>query len=202
MNTDQLGVLTRAFTDIKTRPGRNGQSLSYIEGHAVIERLNEAFSGQWSFYILDHRITDDQVIVLAELRVNDLVKQAFGGSDVTRAKESGKPISISDDLKSAATDALKKAATLLGVGLHLYSGNGVPTEDPATDPLPHGLGLNGNGTRLSRKQLSFIHSLARDRGIDRTQLDDMAKSLFSTRSAHLSVHDASAFIQHLQQPNN
>ena len=201
MNTDQLGVLTRAFTDIKTRPGRNGQSLSYIEGHAVIERLNEAFSGQWSFYILDHRITDDQVTVLAELRVNDLVKQAFGGSDVTKSKESAKPISISDDLKSAATDALKKAATLLGVGLHLYSGNGVPTEDPP-DPLPHGLGLNGNGTRLSRKQLAFIHSLARDRGIDRTQLDDMAKSLFSTRSAHLSVHDASAFIQHLQQPNN
>ena len=33
-------------------------------------------------------------------------------------------ISLADDLKSAATDALKKAATLLGVGLHLYNDKG------------------------------------------------------------------------------
>ena len=38
--------------------------------------------------------------------------------------KTGKPVSIGDDLKAAATDALKKGASLLGVGLHLYNGTG------------------------------------------------------------------------------
>ena len=48
------------------------------------------------------------------------MKSQFGSSRITRAKETGDIISLADDLKAAATDALKKAATLLGVGLHLY----------------------------------------------------------------------------------
>jgi hypothetical protein len=54
------------------------------------------------------------------LKAGGIVKSQFGSSRITRAKESGDIISPADDLKAAATDALKKAATLLGVGLHLY----------------------------------------------------------------------------------
>src|SRR5262249_50333675 len=42
-------------------------------------------------------------------------------SQVTRERESGALVSLGDDLKAAATDALKKCATFLGVGLHLYA---------------------------------------------------------------------------------
>jgi hypothetical protein len=60
------------------------------------------------------------VIVIGQLNAGGIVKSQFGSSRITRAKETGDIISLADDLKAAATDALKKAATLLGVGLHLY----------------------------------------------------------------------------------
>ena len=62
----------------------------------------------------------DEVIVIGQLNAGGIVKSQFGSSRITRAKDTGDIISLADDLKAAATDALKKAATLLGVGLHLY----------------------------------------------------------------------------------
>ena len=62
----------------------------------------------------------DEVIVIGQLNAGSIVKSQFGSSRITRAKDTGDIISLADDLKAAATDALKKAATLLGVGLHLY----------------------------------------------------------------------------------
>lgn len=110
---------------IKQREGNFGKMLDYIEGHAVIQRLNNAFDADWSFTIIRHEILKeaDEVIVIGELKAGKVVKTQFGSSRITRAKETGEVISLADDLKAAATDALKKAATLLGVSLHLYGGN-------------------------------------------------------------------------------
>lgn len=65
----------------------------------------------------------DEVLVLGRLTAGTVCKTQFGTSSITRNKQTGEVISLGDDLKAAATDALKKAATLLGVGLSLYSGN-------------------------------------------------------------------------------
>jgi hypothetical protein len=107
---------------IKQREGNFGKMLDYIEGHEVIQRLNDAFDSEWSFTITKHEIMQetDEVIVIGQLNAGGIVKSQFGSSRITRAKETGDIISLADDLKAAATDALKKAATLLGVGLHLY----------------------------------------------------------------------------------
>jgi hypothetical protein len=51
------------------------------------------------------------------------VKTQFGGADIKRhasGAKSGRPLSIADDYKAAASDALKKCASLLGIGLDLY----------------------------------------------------------------------------------
>ena len=37
---------------IKQRKGNFGDMIDYVETHAVIQRLNDAFDGQWSFEIL------------------------------------------------------------------------------------------------------------------------------------------------------
>jgi hypothetical protein len=107
---------------IKQREGNFGRMLDYIEGHEVIQRLNDAFDADWSFTITHHEILKDidEVIVIGQLNAGGIVKSQFGSSRITRAKETGDIVSLADDLKAAATDALKKAATLLGVGLHLY----------------------------------------------------------------------------------
>jgi hypothetical protein len=52
-------------------------------------------------------------------------------SQVTRERESGALVSLGDDLKAAATDALKKCATFLGIGLHLYAEKPLHGRGPA-----------------------------------------------------------------------
>lgn len=133
--------LERPFPEalIRTRKGPFGQTFSYVEGAEVIRRLNEALEGTWSFEILEHHVRDTEVVVLGKLTTDGVTKMAFGGSSITLTRD-GELVSIADDLKAAATDALKKAASLFGVGLHLY-GADRPVEAPSTSRS------NGNGQR-------------------------------------------------------
>ena len=199
MDQDHLRVLSRPFTDIKTRPGRSGQAMSYIEGYLVVLRLNEAFVGDWSFKVLEHEVREGEVIVLGELRAGDLVKQAFGGSEVTRNRE-GKAVSLADDLKAAATDALKKAATLLGVGLHLYGpeeSSPMPPTGPKLvppEPTDDEPDVPPNN-RLTRKQAEFIAKLGRTNGLAKGEIDGLAKDRYGKMAAFLTVREASDFIK-------
>jgi hypothetical protein len=54
---------------IKQRQGRGGLLLDYIEGHAIIQRLNDAFDGCWSFQVREWRMTDTDIIVLGRLEI-------------------------------------------------------------------------------------------------------------------------------------
>jgi hypothetical protein len=94
--------------------------LDYVESPPIIQRLNDAFEANWSFSILKLEIVKetDEVVVIGELRTGDIVKTHFGSSRRTRARETGEMVSLADDMKAAATDAIKKCATLMGVGLH------------------------------------------------------------------------------------
>ena len=74
---------------IKQREGNFGKTLDYIEGHSVIQWLNDAFESEWSFEILEHEIQKDtdEVIVLGKLSAGNVVKSQFGSSRITRARE-------------------------------------------------------------------------------------------------------------------
>jgi hypothetical protein len=114
--------------EIKWRQGRGGQQFAYVEHGYVTERLNLVFGFNWDFEVTDKQILDDEVIVEARLTVRTpggqtIVKTQFGGAEIKRhssGPKMGKPLSIADDYKAAASDALKKCASLLGVGLDLY----------------------------------------------------------------------------------
>jgi hypothetical protein len=126
---------------IRQRKGRNGV-LDYVEGHTVIARLNAALDGAWSFEVVAHEVRDDEVLVLGKLTAAGIVKMQFGASQVTRDRQTKALLSLGDDLKAAATDALKKCATFLGVGLHLYAER--PLRPEAGRPAWAGL-LSGAG---------------------------------------------------------
>jgi len=157
-------ILEKPFPpeQIKQREGTFGRVLDYIEGHHIIHRLNDAFDSLWSFEVLEHKILDDldEVIVLGKLAAEGVSKSQFGSSRITRARETGAIISIADDLKAAATDSLKKCATLLGVGLQIYNGDkalqdqehggGGRQSDPQ-DRSPHNCGGNGGGNGQGRE---------------------------------------------------
>ena len=203
-------LLEKPFSpdQIKQRKGLDGDVLDYIEGAAVIQRLNDVFNAEWTFEILDHHIYEREVVVLGKLTTQGIAKCQFGKSKITRTKESKTEVSIGDDLKAAATDSLKKCATLLGVGLHLYfegAGEGAssaPKGNKETAAASRGNG-KGNGEsqngRLTAKQLSAIFALAKAKDWSNKDVRDFTQEMFGKMPDFLTKKEASAVIQHLQQ---
>ena len=204
-------LLERPFApeQIKRRQGTNGDVLDYIEGCAVIQRLNECFDAEWIFEIQEHRVYDDEVVVLGKLTAQGVTKSQFGKSRITKAKKDNAIISLGDDLKAAATDCLKKCATLFGVGLHLYfdvpqttsNGNGHATGFGNGNVEHRSNGSEGNGSdngRLTARQLSAIFSMAKARGWSNKQVRDFSQEMFGKLPDFLNKKEASAVIQHLQ----
>lgn len=155
------GRLTAPF-DVTFRDLRGGVELEYITGEQATTRLNETLGFlNWSFRIVEHGIhaEADECWALGELTVNldgrTVTRQQFGSQKIKRSRASGTPLDIGFDLKGAATDALKKCASLIGVALYLWKkeppaglGNGgAPvsiggaTENGAAGPRP----VNGTG---------------------------------------------------------
>jgi len=191
-------ILCRPFAaeQIKQRQGQGGRMLSYVETHAVIARLNEGCDA-WSFEIVEHQILDEEVVVVAKLTADGIMKMAFGGSSITRDRE-GRAVSIADDLKAAGSDALKKAASLLGVALHLYGASEEPAAQPrAANPAP-----NSPNDRLTSRQLSAIQSIARRQNIGRDRMTHMLGERFGKMEvAHLSRREASSLLSELTGSN-
>ena len=126
------------FSDV-----RGGVELKYVSGEQVVTRLNEVLGvGGWSFRVLRHDINPeaDEAWALgelvAEIGERTVVRQQFGSQKVRRSRSTGAPLDLGFDLKGASTDAMKKCASLLGVGLYLSR------KDP---PRPTNGRVNGVG---------------------------------------------------------
>lgn len=135
---------------IKTRPGPGGMPLRYVEVGYVINILNQAFGWDWDFRILDQQVGKRQVWVRGELSVRvgertirnsegefrstTIIKGQYGGAEIKANRQTGEPISIADDLKAAASDCLKKCASLIGVAGDLYWRDLDNWESPSTEP--------------------------------------------------------------------
>jgi len=187
-------------SQIKQRKGSFGDVLDYIEGASVIQRLNEAFNGDWMFEVLDHHVYDDEVVVLGKLTAAQISKCQFGKSKITRATKDNSIISLGDDLKAAATDSLKKCATLFGVGLHLYFDPPKNGSQPAAAPRSPGNGGSNDPStdgRLTAKQLSAIFSIAKSKNWSNKDVREFTQEMFGKLPDFLSRKEASAVITHL-----
>jgi hypothetical protein len=192
-------VLCRPFPPelIKQRQGQGGKTLSYVETHAVIARLNEGCEA-WSFEIVEHQILEEEVVVVAKLTADGVTKMAFGGSAITRDRE-GHPVSIADDAKAAGSDALKKAASLLGVALELYGGSA-----PAIAPVstPHAPRPAQPADRLTGRQYSALQSITRRHNIASDDLTSMLEERFQKADlGHLTRREASSLLSELTNAN-
>ncbi len=51
-----------------------------MEGHAIIQRLNDAFDAKWSFEILKHEVLEDkdEVIVQGKLAAENVINEIRG----------------------------------------------------------------------------------------------------------------------------
>ncbi len=127
---------------------RGGVSIEYVTGEQVTSRLNEVLGPTgWSFVVVEHgiHIEADEIWCLGELTIYDddnplrVTKRVqFGSQKLKRPRynqqypdQARPPLDIGFDLKGAATDCLKKCASLIGVGLYLSRKEEQPRPRPA-----------------------------------------------------------------------
>ncbi len=77
-----------------------------------------------------------------------VVRQQFGSAKIKRSRSNGAPLEIGYDLKAAATDCLKKCATLIGVGLYLTRKDEAQAAPVATDRTSQSAQERPNGRPL------------------------------------------------------
>lgn len=140
--------------EIRWRKGRGGAQLPYTDPAYVIRTLNEAFNHNWDF-----EADNEELLCIGErpfeVKVRGRLTVRLGGQAVTKVqfgcqpieflqKDGTTPVSLGDAFKGAASDALKKCASLLGVALDLYD----------SDSPVHNGGSNGNGDQGGGRQAS------------------------------------------------
>lgn len=116
-------------SEVERQLKKGGTYLTYIPVSEVINRLNKVlgFDG-WSYEIIKcERDALDPDFIVAHVRLSvfpgadkfvSVTKDGFGGQKIKRTK-TGEIVDLGDEFKGAVSDALKKAAQALGVGLYL-----------------------------------------------------------------------------------
>lgn len=127
---------------IREKPGRGGKKVKYVEAGYVVSRLNTTFSpAGWDFEIIEQGQTtrqnennsEGEVWVKGKLTIIDhknnfkVSKTQYGQHPIH------KKVPIGDAFKAAASDCLKKCASMFGIAHDVYWGIGeIEGEQPAT----------------------------------------------------------------------
>ena len=127
LNEAQIEALTEATPeeDILTRPGA-GFEMSYVTGEYVKRTMLNVFGGAMRYQVLNHVVDKGSLIlhVSVEYPLYESHKNGTVLCDTWGRIEEFGTATIRSDFgqawKTAFTDALKRAATHLGIGLDLY----------------------------------------------------------------------------------
>lgn len=118
---------------IKTRPGKGGGTWKYVDGGYVIFVLNALTGFDWNLEI-ETSVSEALQVATAtgvcvvkgrlKLRLGDhyVEKTQFGRAEVKFKKGTEKqPLDFGNDMKAAATDALKKCSATFGLFSDVYN---------------------------------------------------------------------------------
>lgn len=91
----------------------------------MVKVLNYVFGWNWDLEVIDQGREQDQVWVKAKLTVKSpkgeqIIKTQFGRADIKYKRGTKEMLDYGNDLKSATSDALKKCASLIGIGSDIY----------------------------------------------------------------------------------
>ena len=144
LNKDQFNKMMAKTPSkyIHQRKAKGGGEWDYVTGGYVKKILNVAFGWNWDFEIkhYDFDLNVKAAFVHGRLTVRSnghtVVKEQFGRADIKFKTEwvkdpkdpnknvkqtTTEPLDIGNDLKAAATDALKKCASELGICNDIYA---------------------------------------------------------------------------------
>ena len=131
LNKEQLNFLfaTTPAAHKYERPAKGGGKWTYVTGIYVKKVLNLMFGWDWDFEVVknEYNLEFKQAIVLGRLTVRikgqSISKMQFGRQDIKFKKDGSGPLDLGNDLKGAATDALKKCASEFGICGDVYGPN-------------------------------------------------------------------------------
>ncbi len=197
-----LNELSEPFPkEVEKQLSKGGTSLTYIPVSEVITRLNRVLGvDMWSYEII-HAGRDelDPEFVTAHVRLTatfvptddapslTVKKDGVGGQKIKRTRN-GDIVDLGDELKGAVSDALKKAAQHLGVGIYLARSEESITldliEERASQPISveHFEKLrdvlNGQSQEVITKAKSYWNEISEGQewsqeNVTRTLLDQM-----------------------------
>lgn len=120
---------------LKKRPAKGGGSdWDYVTAGYVKRQLNRIFGHEnWSFEVKSSMSEAFEVAtrtgsctILGKLTVytqrpQPIIKEQFGRAEVKFKKGTTKPLDFGNDMKAAASDALKKCAADLGIAADVYN---------------------------------------------------------------------------------
>jgi hypothetical protein len=93
-------------------------SQTYVPWTDAVERMNDVLGADWSFRVVREGLTDTEAWVLGEITATVdgvvCVRQHYGCESINKGQRG-----VADLFKIAASDAIRKAATLIGVGMYL-----------------------------------------------------------------------------------
>lgn len=106
---------------------KQGKTLTYVPVSEVIARLNNVLgTGKWNIIESVAQLDSnhpDWVIAKVTIRASVdgvmTTRIGWGGQQVKMKRDGSGPLDLGDEFKGATSDALKKAAQALGVGLDL-----------------------------------------------------------------------------------
>ena len=121
---------------IYERPAKGGGKWKYVKAADVIVALNTTFGGFWDFTVitdeataLDIAVKTKSVVVKGKLTITNpttgvsVSREQYGRKDVMFKKNTNEPIDFGNDMKAAASDALKKCASQFGLFNDIYRDN-------------------------------------------------------------------------------
>lgn len=188
---------------IKKRPGSNGLSFPYVEFKYIVGMLNSAFGPWWEWKVTDKEIGKRQLWVQGELTIKDvntgltISKTGFGGADIKFYKGTENAVNIGNDLKSASTTALRKAASLFGIGADVMYGEleqYAQMEDEVEEPQ------ESEQEAVERmKLMKRMFGTAADKGVSEEDIDKVIKRQYGLESKKdLSTNQLKEIINRLE----
>ena len=159
MSKEVLKQLSAPFPEeLEGTLNKGGVAFRFVSVNEVIARLNEVLGVEnWNFEVLScERNLEGGDNIIAHVRlsayINDkpLQRDAYGGAEV-KTKKNGGLLDLGNDHKIAISDALKKAASMMGVGLYLYRSEEALAHEAHASEDPEVKQLYDNFTNLIEK---------------------------------------------------
>jgi len=158
MSKDLLKQLSAPFpAELEGTLNKGGVAFKFVSVNEVIARLNDVLGVEnWTFEVIScERSLEGGDNIIAHVRLSaymdkPLQRDAYGGAEV-KTKRDGGLLDLGNDHKIAVSDALKKAASMIGVGLYLYRSEEALAHEAHASEDPEVQQLYENFTSLIEK---------------------------------------------------